>query len=134
MNDEEKKAIETLKNIVIQEYDWWIDKGDYAESNVKEVNDAIKTILNLIKKQQKEIEELEAKNKQYQGIEKGTTIIYKSKAKYVREDKIEKYYIDKNKIREKIKELDELQKKSNLTGLITEYQIKIQVLEELLGE
>ena len=43
-------------------------------------------------------------------------------------------YISKNTIREKIKELDELQKKSNLTGLITEYQIKIQVLEELLGE
>ena len=58
MNDEEKKAIETLKNIVIQEYDWWINKGDYAESNVKEVNDAIKTILNLIEKQQKEIEKL----------------------------------------------------------------------------
>ena len=59
---EEIKAIETLKNIVIQEYDWWINKGDYAESNVKEANDAIKTILNLIEKQQKEIEELKEDN------------------------------------------------------------------------
>jgi ketol-acid reductoisomerase len=58
MNKKEKKAIETLKNIVIQEYDWWINKGDYAESNVKEANDAIKTILKLIKKQEKIIDEM----------------------------------------------------------------------------
>lgn len=58
-----------------------------------------------IDQQQKEINELQEKNKKYQGIEEGTTIIFKSKAKYVREDKIEKYYINKNKIREKIKEL-----------------------------
>ena len=40
--------------------------------------------VNLIKKQQKEIDKLKEQNKQYQGIEDGTTIIYKSKAKYVR--------------------------------------------------
>lgn len=70
LSEEEKEAIETLKNIVIQEYDWWIDKGDYAESNVEEAKDAIKIILNLIEKQEKEIEELKWKcnNKYYHTI------------------------------------------------------------------
>ena len=133
---EEIKAIETLKNIVIQEYDWWINKGDYAESNVKEANDAIKTILNLIEKQQKEINKLKEQNKKYQRIEKGTTIIYKSKAKYVREDRIEKYYVNKNKIRNKIKELEKI-KNTEVNIFSHDFftlERTIKVLQELLGE
>lgn len=68
-----------------------------------------------ILKKQKEIEE-------FRGIKNGTTIIYKGKAKYVREDKINKYYISKNKVREKIREV------SNGT-----YDAKI-ILEKLLEE
>lgn len=80
-----------------------------------------------------------AKNKKYQGIENGTTIIYKSKAKYVREDRIEKYYIDKNKIREKIKELEEFQEQHKIGNWadipIEDYDLdQINLLKELLGE
>ena len=97
MSEEEKNSIEYLKSRI------YGNKGckfiDVAQSDLR-------TLLNLIEKQQKEINKLKEQNKKYQGIEDGTTIIYKSKAKYVREDRIEKYYIDKNKIREKIKELE----------------------------
>lgn len=136
MNEEEKEAILELKHFSNITAYW--KQEEYTNS---QTNSYIKIVLNLIKKQQKEIEELEAKNKQYQGIEDGTTIIYKSKAKYVREDRIEKYYVNKNKIREKIKELKEkgnYRDIYNPTGRVhfmkeeTDYQI--QVLYELLGE
>ena len=113
MNKEEKNSIEYLKSRL------------YGNEGCKFIDVAqsdLRTLLNLIEKQQKEIEELEAKNKQYQGIEEGTTIIYKSKAKYVREDRIEKYYINKNKIREKMKEVKEL----STAG----YEILKELLEE----
>ena len=116
MNKEEKKAIKNMK-VFARSHE------DMTGVTAKEINKALK----LIEKQQKEIEELEAKNKQYQGIEKGTTIIYKSKAKYVREDRIEKYYINKNKIREIIKE----KAKTDTYNFKT---IDIKDLEELLGE
>ena len=79
------------------------------------------------------------KNKKYQGIENGTTIIYKSKAKYVREDRIEKYYFDKNKIREKIKTLRKREEKIYKTDYELEpvkaidcLLLRIGDLEELL--
>ena len=94
--------------------------------------EAIQGLLDLYQKEKE-------KNKKYQRIEKGTTIIYKSKAKYVREDRIEKYYIDKNKIREKIKELEQFQEqhKEGTWGdiPIEDYDFdKINLLKELLGE
>ena len=80
MTDKEKQAIESLRK----------NRGvSFAQADI---------ILNLIEQQQKEIEE-------FKGIKNGTTIIYKGKAKYIREDKINKYYVEKNKIRTKIKEL-----------------------------
>lgn len=114
ISKEEKEAIETLKNIVIQEYDWWINKGDYAESNVKEANDAIKTILNLIKKHQKEIEGLkellQKKNNYTHELEKD---LFEGCSNYV---------VRKDKIRKKMKEVKEL----STAGY--------EILKELLGE
>ena len=105
MSEEEKKAIEHLKNYPIN---WEL---------THEVNQmAINVILNLIEKQENKIANQEKEIKLMKSVN------------------INDNYVSKDRIREKIKELDELQKKSNLTGLITEYQIKIQVLEELLGE
>lgn len=44
-------------------------------------------------------------------------------------------YIPKSRIRDKIKELEEKEEKNyNLTGLITECEIKIETLKELLEE
>lgn len=48
------------------------------------------------------------------------------------EEKRDKYWQDK--IRDKIKELEEKEKNCNFTGLITECEIKIETLEELLEE
>ena len=83
-----------------------------------------------------EIKILKDENKKYQGIEEGTTIIYKSKAKYVREDRIEKYYVDKNKIREKIKELEKI-KNTEVNIFSHDFltlERTIKVLQELLEE
>jgi hypothetical protein len=129
MSKEEKEAIETFKNIVIQEYDWWINKDDYAESNVEEANDAIKTILKLIEKQQKEIEELkEDNNHQWEERCKLTFKLQNS--------------ISKDKIREKINEhknnipylskFDDWKEKEYTNEDITNYCI--ETLEELLKE
>ena len=118
MSEEEKNSIEYLKTRLYgNEGCKFIDVGQSD----------LKTLLNLIKKQQKEIEKLKEKNKKYQGIEEGTTIIYKSKAKYVREDRIEKYYIDKNKIREFVK-------KETKQDTYNFDCISAKKLEELLGD
>lgn len=97
MTREEKKDIEDL-----------IKKLSYCELEYQQNGylsvgkfNAIKQAIQVIKKQQNELEK-------YQGIENGTTIIYKSKAKYVREDRILKYYVDKYKIREKNKRIRKL--------------------------
>ena len=47
---------------------------------------------------------------------------------------INELYISKDKIRDKIKELEEKEKNCNFTGLITECEIKIETLKELLEE
>ena len=117
MNKEEKEAIERIKRQTDTTYEQRKNRLWYY----------LKISLNLIKKQQKEIDKLKEKNKKYQGIEKGTTIIYKSKAKYVREDRIEKYYINKNKIREFIKK-ETKQDTYNFDCIST------KKLEKLLGE
>lgn len=125
MNKEEKKAIESIKFIQ--------DKCRNHETiipicSVTDLANAIDTVLHLIGNQQKEINKLKEQNKKYQGIEEGTTIIYKSKAKYVREDRIERYYVDKNEIREKIEFIKSLKEKFYYEENV------ISILQELLGE
>ena len=81
----------------------------------------VKTIINLIDKQQKEIEELK-------GIKNGTTIEYIGKATYWRKDKIEKYFISKDKIRELLKDIYYYYGQNNDMFLID------KIRRELLGE
>lgn len=122
MTEEEKEEIKRIKRQTDTTYEQRKNRLWYY----------LKISLNLIKNQQKEIDKLKEKNKKYQGIENGTTIIYKAKAKYVREDRIKKYYVDKNKIREKI----EFYKRYGKVKNSNEYVMceEIQVLEELLEE
>jgi gas vesicle protein len=61
MTDEEKKAIDYLKNCLDNEYNF---KNATRQKDKKAYN----IILNLIEKQQKEIEELKAKNKILEAI------------------------------------------------------------------
>lgn len=144
ISEEEKKAIEDIKNIVADLED--AESGAIISLQQEEIN-SLKIIAELVEKQQKEIEQ-QAKEiarqdrsihklnldkiqqqkeiEEFRGIKNGTTIIYIGKAKYVREDKINKYYISKDKIREKIKEIENEHTGSTRNAL--------SVLQELLEE
>lgn len=65
MSDEEKKAIERFKNFIYTYQDVIEDEySDYEEKeSAKEYQEVSEKILNLIEKQQKEIEELKEDNK-----------------------------------------------------------------------
>lgn len=108
MSEEEKKAIEKLKEEVaelkkeISGTEEWVNTG-YEEEELEFYN----VLLNLIIKQQKEIED------------------WKFTTKYVEDN-----YIYKDKIREKIKELKTKIIGSN-TGI---YSAQIDILNELLEE
>jgi len=104
MTEEEKKAIELLKQ-----------PPDFS-LRYYEREKAIDVVLNLIKKQQKEIKELKNNELDY-------TTIY-----ITGEFDGEKKY--KNKIREKIRELKNMTEGAR-TGI---YAIQVDILEELLEE
>ena len=96
MSEEEKKALEILDN-----------REDYRVDEIYEdyvtVNNAINTIINLIEKQQKEIEyQKELYEKLFNG--------YNERVKEIQNS------ISKDKIREKIKELEEQQEKLKYDG------------------
>lgn len=116
MNEEEKQAIAYLKFYI--ERDVMYEDTHYMQ---------IRILLNLIEKQQKEIERLEKKLKRYQ--------------KYLRDaekkcDKLlefeyterERDYISKDKIKEKIEELKN-RKIGASTGI---FAVQVDILEELL--
>lgn len=81
-----------------------------------------------------EIDKLQKENEELKGIKNGTTIEYIGKATYWRKDKIEKYFISKDIIRNKIKELEEelIQNYGTLGENLTTTEIK--ALKKLLGE
>ena len=84
MNEEEKKAVEFIRDLIV-----W-DVRQYLCPNKEECKN-LEIILNLIEKQKKEIDELQSYIKEY--------LIPKST--------INLLYVSKDKIRAKIKELDE---------------------------
>ena len=98
------------------------NRFDGLFTDISMIINAIQGLLDLYNKEKEK----------YKGIEEGTTIIYINKnAKYVREDKIEKYYISKNKIRAKIKEVeDEIKKRPTLEELDWQLDILKELLEE----
>ena len=105
MNEEEKKAIEYLEtrlDILHNNTQWATEKS-------------IKTVLNLIEKQQKEIYKLNRKQ---------------ADDEMLNDTFIERDYISRNKIREKIKYIKNLTFEENL--IIRNYILTI--LEELLEE
>ena len=127
MSEEEKKAIENLK-------DFFNEAIKYKSCIIIPYNTkSFDTILNLIEKQQKEIEELKEENKQYK-IQEDLTFKCLEKTKYMSN------YISKDKIREKIENLENyIQENSDEQGYWgSEHQediyAKIEILEELLGE
>lgn len=131
MSEEEKKAIENFKEIIEN-----LDEDEQIEYE-EEIQD-YKTLINLIGNQQKEIEEkttiLLARSKKVKQLEKE---IEELKAinqiqKYRIEVINERELISKDKIREKIEELESLSK--NITMQPSIYNYEIDLLKELLEE
>lgn len=125
MNKEEKEAIEIVKEI---------RKSDLmsAEFDIEELYNAIQTTLNLIDKLQKDNYELDRESQHFfdriQDLQKRVKVS-QNFAKIVERD-----YIDKDIIRDKIKELEEelIQNYGTLGESLTTTEIK--TLKELLGE
>ena len=63
MNEEEKNAIKFLQKLEFDEYEWWYSGEEYEtrEEIEKAFEKAQEIIINLIDKQQKEIEHLQEK-------------------------------------------------------------------------
>ena len=96
MNDEEKKAIEALKYCVGKTFGGY-DKYYFEDNSSMMIYRAIQIVLNLIKKQQKEIKEL-----------KKIIGLYKNASENVAEitqEVISNHYISRDKIKEKIKDI-----------------------------
>ena len=110
MTDEEKKAIEMLRN-----YD--------NEDNLHKIHQSINVVLNLIEKQSKEIEELKDK---YSDEKIRNTIIKRYR------EVIEKDYVSKDKIKAIIEELQEDIKYSANPLSIDNSKFAIIVLRSLL--
>lgn len=124
--EEEKQAIEVVSNLRCYYNDESLLNEDELEEN-KINNNSIDLVLKLLDKQQKEIERLkEYLNQYYDGK------LFTSNQLRRIEKEHNKYYIHKDKIREKIKDL----RYNESLGFEQSFEetFKIEVLEELLGE
>ena len=139
MNEEEKKAIDYFENIEFNEYEWWHLTGDgYVDHDENELKKAQLLILKLIEEQQKEIEDLEIKTKvvtayHCDNLPTDVKMIILSKTDFERN--INNDYICKDKIREKIKELeDNMILFTNDKEKFNRYKYARNTLETLLKE
>lgn len=138
MTDEEKQAIEDdiefdieLKYLNNQEFNinecFYILKKQYFSDDAE--LKAINYLEQFINKQQKEIEKL--KSKKY---------ILNAKTKEIKEIPISDDYISKDKIKEKIEEVEKKKEKTEILDFKAFYSIKeiknieINILKEILGE
>ena len=130
MSEEEKQAIEMLEKFITEHKLFNIKSADNLENNIK-------ILLNLIEKQQKEIEELKTITREYESYKcgEGNKIVIASKEYFINgffEDFLNGY-ISKDKIREKI-ELLELKKAFSDEFTEEFYLSQIDLLKELLEE
>ena len=109
MSEEEKEAIDTLKRVIDE--DTGVISDDIQD-------DEIEIILNLIDKQQQEIEELRKINNKYNDMKYFAMVADR--------------YISKDKIKEKIEFYKRYGKIKNSDEYVM--SVEIEVLEELLGD
>ena len=135
MSEEEKEAIEILKRVNKA------NRFDGLYSSVGIIFEAQKTILNLIDKLQKDNYELDRENqlifeknielqKENEQYEEIKNLI--SKEELFDIDYIKEFFIDKDKIRDKIIELEKEMKRSKELGEFIALKEKVSVLRELL--
>ena len=149
MSEEEKKAIENLKEVVDLYNDECLITTDYDFKSIE-------IILNLIEKQQKEIEELKNKNnlmnaKIHNLLDDNMELLRKDgntdklNYKYIECPKVEaewykseryinENYISKDKIKAKIEELEQDEDFYREQDRIYEYEGKLNLLQSLLEE
>ena len=119
MNEEEKRAIECLKN-----------RLEILHNNTQwATENSIKVVLNLIDKQQKEIEELK---KEYEELYKDNLKQWEDKCKLAIE--LDNETVSKDKIREKIKEIENVEIDKISREEYNRKEFAIEILLELLEE
>ena len=120
--EKEKKAI-----TILDEFELRRKTVNYNRITVED-SQCAKTVLNLLEKQQKEIERLKEHLQYYDG-----KLFTSNQLKRIEKEQ-NKFYIHKDKIREKIKEIEDSLKEDCIA--LHEFQrlAKIDVLKELLGE
>ena len=122
MSEEEKKAIEYWK----RDIEFYHCNTQLASEHYAQI------ILNLIEKQQKELEQEKEKNK---GLETDN-IDLKKKNRLIAEN-LSRSYISKDKIKEKIKELKEeikLARKEKDLVIVAELELQVDILKQILKE
>ena len=140
MNEEEKQAIDWLKDELDDEKKSH-KNCNYSYKGVTGLygNNEVEIALKLIEKQQKEIEKLEDKNKTLERLLQGD--LYEM-YKYYRElaNSYQANCISKDKIKEKIEEVEKKKEKTEILDFKAFYSIKeiknieINILKEILGE
>jgi formyltetrahydrofolate synthetase len=114
MSEEEQKAIEYLKTYMLP----YFGEGKEVEFYLNDV------LINLIKKQQKEIETLK----------ESQLVLYDKEGNIIACIKLGKDVVSKDKIREKIKELERQEDWYREKNSLDELYGRIDELKELLGE
>ena len=162
LSDEEKKAIDIIKNeiksfeTVITAMEKEIDDKDWLRKNILEIKEDIsvrETLLNLIEKQSKEIEELKEKKEELEKIVETYNVMPNkytpnnmklviADMEYFKDGFFKENMIPKSKIEAKIEEIKEEVKTCSIykkTGLCTnnckedcEYYDFIDILQSLL--
>ena len=132
MSEEEKKAIELLTELrglyeaTAEDHKF---RGTLSIQVDEDDSDAIATILNLIEKQQEEIEELKEAIK-----ERETRLQEEINENCKLKTELYGNSISKDKIRDKILELEEIKNAFQNDEWKREYNYKIEPLKELLDE
>lgn len=154
MSEERIKERCKREDIALKIVKGFLKKDCYTDT---ELEYSLNTLLDLYDKQKEEIQsltnQLDFIGEQNRYIERQTIYLNKLEKELqgerIETEKMQKNYeavidkmeyeigydyISKNKVRDKIKELEEKEKNCNFTGLITECEIKIETLKELLEE
>lgn len=107
MTDEEKKAIEIQDSISILE-NTDLDINNIYSVDLRTYNVAVKTVLNLIEKQSKEIEyqKLKRENQRLE-LEANIEEYVKALTEWVNGERVSIHCVHKDKIKAKIEEVDE---------------------------
>ena len=135
MSEEQKEALEILKGLEFEDYDWYVktDKLEgHADDVVIEVEKAMKTILNLIDKQQKEIEFYKIQELGYiQGYEDGKS--HKQTAIAIKNENAEQELIQR-KIETQQKEIEKLKSKKYIFNAETNEIKEIPISDDYISK